>query len=76
MKNNKINQGTVPLGESYMYDDLVDYEGTVGYKVNEAFEAGWRMARMKWGPIIDKVESNGGEITFENTNSRRTANNL
>lgn len=51
--------------EAYMYNDLDDFEETVGYKVNEAFATGFRMARMKWGPIMDKVESDGGEVIFE-----------
>ena len=75
MKNTKNNQTETASDlsasagsrrDKYMYDDLADYEETVGYKVNEAFAAGFRMARMKWWPIIDKVEADGGEVVFEN----------
>lgn len=52
--------------DKYMYADLADYEETVGYEVNESFADGFRMARMKWGAIIDKVEADGGEVIFEN----------
>ena len=30
-----------------MYDDLADFESCADYKVNESFETGWRMARLK-----------------------------
>jgi uncharacterized protein YcfJ len=51
---------------AYMYDDLADFNSSVGYKVNDAFEDGFRMARMKWRPPIDTVECDDGKITSLN----------
>ena len=37
----------------YMYESINEYEAIVGFKVNEAFRAGWAMARMRMPEVSE-----------------------
>lgn len=41
----------------YTWPKIEDYEATVGFKVNEAFRAGWDMARTKNSLFTAMVEA-------------------
>lgn len=39
--------GLVSCADDYAYKTIEEFEEIVEYKVNEAFRAGWKMARLK-----------------------------
>ena len=48
-ENEKLEEAT-----DWMFKDIADYEQTVGYKVNFAFQTGWQMARST-NAILEKL---------------------
>ncbi len=46
LRNNTSNQvETLKIQQPFMFEDISEYERTVGFPVNEAFKMGWDMAR-------------------------------
>jgi len=50
------------LADSFAYSTIEKYEELVGFKVNDAFRAGWMMARTMNSHIASLVESANYEL--------------